>query len=98
MGGFLETGHEYACEAYGGEIVDRAYDFLICAQRYLELVPLGVLVLAVAAKHVGYLFVGYEVLADLEILRTYRDAVLEIALIFVKGVVLVDILHVRHTA
>ncbi len=44
------------------------------------------------------MLVGDEVFAHNKVLRAYRYAVLEVALIFIEGVVLVYILHVGHRA
>ena len=91
---FLEPGHEYAGEAYGGEVVDGAYDLFIVVEGYLELEPFGYAVLSVAQAHDRCLLVGDVVLAHDKVLGANRHAVLEVAFVFIEGVVLVYVLDV----
>ncbi len=96
--GLLEAGHEYAGEAYGGEVADGAHDFFEIAKRNLELIPFGLGVGAVAGRHHRHLLVGDVVLAYHQVFGTDGNPVLEITLVFVECVVLVDVLHVGSRA
>ena len=70
MNGFLESRQEHTCEAYGREVIDGAYDFLIVLQRYLELIPFHHQRSALGRGLNRHLLVGDEVAAHLEVLRT----------------------------
>ena len=94
VGGLLEAGKEHSREAYGGEVAYGAYNLLVVVQRYLELVPLHCLVFAVAGWYYRHLFVGDVVAAYNQIFGPNRHLVLEIALVFVEGIVLIYIFHV----
>ena len=95
--GTREAGHEYAGEAYGGESVDGADNLLEIAQRNLELEPFHFL-LALTGAHHRHLPVGDVVAAHHEVGRTDGDAILVVALVFVKGIVLVYVLDIGRVA
>ncbi len=94
----LEPGHEEAGEADRGEVGDIAHHFLIFAQWNLKLIPLHLGVCAVACGGYRHLLVGDEVLAHHEVFGADGYAVLEVALVFVEGIVLIDILYIGHRA
>ena len=94
VGGALEPGHKDTGKAYGGEVGDAAHDFFVVGQGYLELIPLGFVVFAVAAAHHGCLLVGDVVLTHDKVLRTYGYAILEVTFVLVERIVLVDVLDV----
>ena len=93
---FLETGEEHTHEADAGEIVDVALTALKLIDRYTELIPgngrLGIITPGLAVFTLIYnMIVTYH-----EIFRTDADTVLEVFLIFVEGIILVDILDIRR--
>ena len=92
----FESGHEHARESYGREVANRSDNLLVCAEGYLELIPLGCLLLSVAGQDHRRLFIGDEVLPDNEVLRADGDPILEIAFVFVECIVLVDVFHIGH--
>ena len=65
--GLLETGHEHANEADGGEIADASHHLVIFLQRYLELIPHHRHLLSVAHALHDAALVGDMVLAHLEV-------------------------------
>ena len=91
----LESCEEHTHEAHGGEVADGSDAFFILSERNAELIPMYGFRLLIAQRSCVGTHVHDVVLANLEVLRTDGDAILEILLIFVERVVLIDILHVR---
>ena len=98
MGGFLKIRHKHTDKSNGGEIVDRPHSLFVVAQGDTELIPHDGRFLAVACSNGKFLFVDDIIFAHLQIFRADRDAILEVALIFIERVVLVDIFHIGHTS
>ena len=92
--GLGETREEHTHETDAGEVADAAHPFLILVYGNTEEVPReGLHALTRARCRVA--LVHDEVLADLEILGPDGEMILVVFLVFVEGVVLVDILHIR---
>ena len=70
VGDLFESGHEHAGESYGREVANRSDNLLVCAEGYLELIPLGGLLLSVAGQHYRSLLVCNEVLPDNKVFGT----------------------------
>ena len=80
----------------GLEILDVA-DRRAVIDRYLELIPADLLIIAIAQTHGGGADVGDVVLPYVHLLWGQLYLILEVLLKFIKRVVLVDVLHVGHT-
>ena len=92
--GVPESRHENAHEANRREVLNRAHLLLIVKQGYGELIPCGSLGIAIAGVDVSHLLVGDVVHANLHRVRMESDTILEITLIFIQGIVLIDILDI----
>ena len=97
----LEACEEHAHEANAGEIADAAFLLLRCRQRDAVLIPAHGLLLSIAQLHIvvaviyniGILAL-VAVVISLDIVVADGNTVLIVALIFVEGEVLIDVLHV----
>ena len=91
----LETCEEHTHEADACEVVDGAHFVGIFLQRNAELIPCGCSLLAISQWSCIHTLVYDVVFAHYEVLRTNAYTILIVFLVFVEGVVLVDILNVR---
>ena len=91
----LETCEEHTHEADACEVVDGAHFVAIFLQRNAELIPCGCSLLAITQWSCIHTLVYDVVFAHYEVLRTNAYTILIVFLVFVEGVVLVDILNVR---
>ena len=99
MGLFLETGEVHTHEADGFPVADGA-DLLhagaVASERNLELVPCHILGRSVTKRHFADFLLGDMLAAYLHHVGTEDDLVLVVFLVFVEGVVLVDIFYIRR--
>ena len=98
MRSFFESRHKHTDKTDGREVGNRANHLLIVTQWNLELIPHSLALLAVCERHCRHLFVGDIILSNHQILAAQRDMILIVTLILVERIVLVDVLHIRHTA
>ena len=91
---FLEACHEDTHEANACEVANVTLLAFIFLQGNTEEIPCAVLGIAITEFHAGHAFVGNVVAADYHIFWTNADFVLIVLLVFVEGVVLVDVLHI----
>ena len=93
---FLKIGKEHTHKADAGEVIDIAHLRFILIYRDTELVPGDRLILrSIRQTWCIFPFVNDIVLTHHKVFRTDADMILEILLIFIEGVVLVDIFHIR---
>ena len=98
MCGLLETGHEHTDKTNRREVGNRTDHLFILLQWNFKLIPYGIGSFTVAQSDRLHLLVGNIVLSYLQILATQRNVVLIIAFIFIQRIVLIDVLHIRHTS
>ena len=93
--GFFEACHVHAHEADAGEVIDGAFLVLILLNGNAELVPCGILLVAVAQSDACFAGIDDEVPAHYHVFRAEADVVFVKVLVLVHGVVGVHILSVR---
>ena len=96
---FRASGQVHTHETDGFPVTDRA-DLLhacaVAAERNLELVPCHLLCLAVAQRHTAHFLLRDMLASHFHHIRTEDDLVLVVFLVFVEGVVLIDIFNIRN--
>ena len=95
--GLLAVGEEHADEADAGEVVDVAHLRLVALQGDAEEIPVDLLLVAVAQGGGVDALVDDVVAPDDEVLGAYGDVVLEVLLVFVQGVVDIQVLDVGRS-
>ena len=91
---FLEARHKDTHEADAREVPDIAFLALILFQRNAEEVPSAFLRVAVAKLYACDALVGNVVASDNHVFRAYAHAILIILLVFVEGIVLIDVFNI----
>ena len=92
--GLLETRHKETHETDGGKVVDIALALFVFANRNAEEVPRGLLLITIASGDTGLALIHDIVAAHVHGIGSNSHPILEIFLVFVEGIILIDVLHV----
>ena len=91
---FLESRHEDTHEANARKVADVAFLILVFCQRNAEKIPGTFFRITITKLHACSSLVGNVVATNHHIFRTNTNSILIILLVFVEGIVLIDILHI----